>query len=82
MYFKTNSWPKPLSIQSEISRGASLGKENQCLYNWSRLHDQDGRHIHILYAKFFNPLFQNIKSENLETWYDPLITRYLQCLYK
>ena len=25
-----------------------LGRGNECLYKWSRTHDQDGRHAHIL----------------------------------
>ena len=25
----------------------SLGRGNQCLYKWSRSHDQDGHHAHI-----------------------------------
>ena len=36
-----------LANQSQIVCGASLGRGNESLYKWSRLHDQDGRHTHI-----------------------------------
>ena len=32
-----------MTNQSQTSRGAFLGKENQSLYKWSRSHDQNGR---------------------------------------
>ena len=40
-------FPKTLANQSQVSYGASLGKGKECLYKWSRLHDQDGHYAHI-----------------------------------
>ena len=36
------------AIKIKLECEASLGKENQSLYKWSRSHDQDGRHAHII----------------------------------
>ena len=36
-----------LADWSQILCGASIGWENKSLYNWSKSHDQDGRHAHI-----------------------------------
>ena len=44
--FKHLLWNR-LANQSQISCGAFLGRENESLYIWSRLHDQDGCHAHI-----------------------------------
>ena len=36
-----------LADWSQILCGASMGWENESLYNWSKAYDQDGRHAHI-----------------------------------
>ena len=35
--------------QSQISYGASIEWGNESLFNWSRSHNQDGRHAHLWY---------------------------------
>ena len=59
-----------LANQSQILCGASLGRGNESLYNWSRSHDQDGRHAHIYMVETLkNFLLQNRCADFQETWY-------------
>ena len=58
-----------LANQSQILCGAFLGRGNESLYKWSRSHDQDSRHAHILQEPFENLLLQNRRADFHETWY-------------
>ena len=71
-----------LTNQSQILCGASLRRENESLFKWSRSHNQDGLHAHIWLKTFKNLLLQNQKSYDLETWLVALATQALQSLYK
>ena len=58
----------PRASQSQTSYGASLGREIQSLYKWSRSRDQDGRHAHIWSKIFFSGTGGPISSKLCSIW--------------
>ena len=49
---------------------------------WSMSHDQDGRLGYKWKKNIKDPLLQNQKAYDSETWYEASSNKALQCLYK
>ena len=66
---KHNFLRNHFAYQNQILYAESFGRGNQSLYEWSRSHDQDGRHANI-WKKNLSNLLCNRKADFSENRYD------------
>ena len=74
------AWP----TKAKFYMKASIGRGNQCIYEKSKSHDQDGGHAYIFKKKciFFKNLLLNRWTDFNETWHEASMTQVVQCIYK